>query len=50
MKKISDIKNINDLAGYDGYIFGCPTYYRDVAEPMKTFLFLGRKAGLEGKG
>src|SRR3990172_531078 len=49
MKKISDIKNINDLAGYDGYIFGCPTYYRDVAEPMKTFLFLGRKAGLEGK-
>ncbi len=48
-KKISDIKSAKDLADYDGYIFGSPTYYRDVAEPMKTFLFLGRKAGLEGK-
>jgi len=49
LKKISDIKNANDLAGYDGYIFGSPTYHRDMAEPMKTFLFLARKANLEGK-
>ncbi len=48
-KKISDIKTPNDLAGYDGYIFGSPTYHRDMAEPMKTFLFLARKANLEGK-
>ena len=48
-KKISDIKNANDLSGYDGYIFGSPTYHRDMAEPMKTFLFLARKAELEGK-
>ena len=48
-KKISEIKNAGDLAGYDGYIFGSPTYHRDMAEPMKTFLFLARKAGLEGK-
>jgi flavodoxin len=48
-KKISEIKNAGDLAGYDGYIFGSPTYHRDMAEPMKTFLFLARKADLEGK-
>ncbi len=48
-KKISDIKSATDLAGYDGYIFGSPTYHRDMAEPMKTFLFLARKASLDGK-
>ena len=49
VKKISDIKNAGDLADYDGYIFGSPTYHRDIAEPMKTFLFLAKKANLEGK-
>jgi flavorubredoxin len=48
-KKISDIKSANDLADYNGYIFGSPTYHRDMAEPMKTFLFLAKKANLEGK-
>jgi len=48
-KKISDIKSANDLADYDGYIFGSPTYHRDMAEPMKTFLFLAKKADLEGR-
>lgn len=48
-RKISDIKSANDLIGYDGYIFGSPTYHRDMADPMKTFLFLARKANLEGK-
>jgi len=48
-KKISDIKSATDLAGYDGYILGSPTYHRDMADPMKTFLFLARKADLEGK-
>jgi flavodoxin len=47
--KISDIKSFNDLNSYDGYIFGSPTYHRDMAEPMKTFLFLAKKAELEGK-
>ena len=48
-RKISDIKSADGLAGYDGYIFGSPTYHRDMAEPMKTFLFLARKADLKGK-
>ena len=49
VSKISDLKRADDLAGYDGYIFGSPTYHRDMADPMKTFLFLARKADLEGK-
>ena len=48
LKRISEIKASDDISGYDGYIFGCPTYHRDMAEPMKTFLFLARKCALEG--
>ena len=49
VKKISEIKTANDLADYEGYMFGSPTYHRDMAEPMETFLFLAKKADLEGK-
>ena len=49
VKKISAIKKAEDLEGYDGYIFGSPTYHRDMAEPVKTFLFMAKKANLEGK-
>ena len=49
VKKISELKNEKDLAGYDGYIFGCPTYYRDMTENFKTFLFMVQKAKLAGK-
>jgi len=45
----SELKTIEDLGGYDGYIFGSPTYHRDMAGPMKNFLFLASTAGLEGK-
>ena len=47
--KISEIKNADVLQGYDAYLFGCPTYHRDMTGGMKTFLFLVQKAGLEGK-
>lgn len=49
LKKISEIKTEKDLAGYEGYIFGCPTYHKDMTENFKTFLFLVQKAGLNGK-
>jgi flavodoxin len=49
LKKISEIKNETGLAGYDGYIFGSPTYHRDMTQGMKTFLFLAQKANLAGK-
>jgi flavodoxin len=48
-KKISEIKNEEALQGYDAYIFGSPTYHRDMTQGMKTFLFLAQKANLEGK-
>ena len=48
-KKISEIKNEAGLQGYDAYIFGSPTYHRDMTQGMKTFLFLVQKANLEGK-
>ena len=49
LKKISTIKNEADLQDYDGFIFGCPTYHRDMTAGMKTFLFLAQKANLVGK-
>ena len=49
VKKISDIKNADDLTGYDGYIFGSPTHFSNVPEKMKAFLLLVREAELKGK-
>lgn len=49
LKKISAIKSEKDLEGYDGYIFGCPTYHKNMTENFKTFLFMAEKAGLKGK-
>ncbi|MFC2042285.1 flavodoxin domain-containing protein [Chloroflexota bacterium] len=49
VKNISAIKEANALDGFNGYIFGSPTYHRDMAGNMKTFLFLAKKANLEGK-
>jgi flavorubredoxin len=49
LKKISEIKTEKDLAGFDGYVFGCPTYHKDMTENVKTFLFLAQKAGLKAK-
>jgi flavodoxin len=48
-KKISGIKSGKDLEDYDGYVFGSPTYHRDMIEPMKQFLFLAKKGNLGGK-
>ncbi len=49
IKKISDLKNTKDIAGFDGYVLGCPTYHRDMTGGMKTFLFMAEKANLLGK-
>jgi NAD(P)H dehydrogenase (quinone) len=46
---VSKIKEENALQGYDGYVFGSPTYHGDMMQPLKTFLFLAEKANLEGK-
>jgi flavodoxin len=49
LKKISKIKNDKDLEGYDGYVFGCPTYHRDITGGMKAFLFIAEKINMVGK-
>jgi flavodoxin len=49
MKQITAIKSEKDLKDYDGYIFGCPTYHKNMTENFKTFLFMAEKAGLKGK-
>ncbi len=49
LKKVSDIKSPEELEEYHGYIFGCPTYHRDMTPAMKQFLFLAEKVNLVGK-
>lgn len=48
VKKIGDIKDAAELAGYDGYIFGSPTYSLDVPEPVKAYLLMAQGADLAG--
>jgi flavodoxin len=48
-KKIGDFKNEREISGYDGYIFGSPTYSQDMPKPMKDFLLMAERAKLEGK-
>ncbi len=46
---VKKIKNENDLAGYDAYVFGSATYHGEMMNGMKTLLFLAEKAELDGK-
>ena len=45
----SEIKNPSSLQGYDGYIFGAPTYHGEMTKGIKTLLFMAENAGLENK-
>ena len=49
VRRIRDIGSETELEGFDGYIFGCPTYFKTATEEMKQFLFMAQKANLEGK-
>jgi len=49
VRSTKDIKSESDLAGYEAYVFGSPTYHGEMLQAMKTFLFLAEKADLEGK-
>jgi len=49
VEKISALKKPEQLSGFDGYIFGCPTYHKDMTGGMKQFLFVAEKANLLGK-
>jgi flavodoxin I len=49
VKPISAIESEEDLAGYECYVFGCPTYHKDMTGGMKQFLFKAELARLAGK-
>jgi flavorubredoxin len=49
VRKIGELTNDTLLQGYDGYVFGCPTYHRDMTAGMKTFLFMADNLNLVGK-
>lgn len=49
VKKIEDIKDTAELSGYEGYIFGSPTYSVDLPKSMRTFFSTAEKVNLEGK-
>ncbi len=49
LHSISKINNESEVIGFDGYVFGCPTYHKDMTNNMKQFLFLAERANLVGK-
>ena len=49
VKKVSDIKNEEDLKGYDAYVFGSPTYHGEMITSVKQLLFMAERAELKGK-
>ena len=49
VKSIAELENEKAIAGYDAYIFGCPTYHKDMTGGMKQFLFKAQQANLAGK-
>ena len=49
IRNIDDIKDAAGLGGYDGYLFGSPTYALNIPQPMQAFLQMAGKAVLKGK-
>ncbi|MCP4718419.1 MAG: nitric oxide synthase [Desulfobacteraceae bacterium] len=49
VKKINEVKNEEDLKGYDGYVFGSATYHGEMITSMKQMLFIAERAELKGK-
>jgi flavorubredoxin len=49
VKKVSDVRSSEDIAGYDGYIFGSPTFSLDIPGPVKIFLSKIKATNLENK-
>lgn len=46
---VTGVKKVEDLEGYDAYVFGSATYHGEMMQGMKTMLFLAEKTGLGGK-
>ncbi|MCD4741103.1 MAG: nitric oxide synthase [Desulfobacteraceae bacterium] len=49
LKKANEIKNEDELKGYDGYAFGSATYHGEMITSMKQLLFIAERAELKDK-
>ncbi len=49
LKKLSELKDVSKIEGFDAYLFGCATYHKDMTGGMKQFLFMAERANLMGK-
>lgn len=49
VKEFPEVREPADFAGYDGYLFGGPTYHKDLLHGMKAWLFKAKEGGLAGK-
>ncbi len=49
IKKVNEIKNEDEIKGYDGYAFGSATYHGEMITSMKQFLFIAERAELKDK-
>ncbi len=49
VKSFTEVREPEDFAGYDGYVFGGPTYHKDLLHGMKAWLFKAKEGGLDGK-
>jgi len=49
LRPAQDIKKVEDLTGYDAFVFGSATYHGEMMQAMKTMLFLAEQAELKGK-
>ncbi|MFH0825769.1 MAG: flavodoxin domain-containing protein [Pseudomonadota bacterium] len=49
MVNAAQIKNEQEMEGYDAYVFGSPTYHGDMVQAVKNVLFTAAKLNLEGK-
>jgi len=49
VKKMDEIRDAEEMFGYDGYILGSPTFSLDIPNPVKTFLAMLKDVNLEGK-
>ncbi|MBF0229346.1 MAG: flavodoxin domain-containing protein [Desulfamplus sp.] len=47
LKNAMDVKNENDLNGFDGYLFGSATYHGEMVTSMKQLLFIAERANFE---
>jgi flavodoxin len=49
VKKMDEIKDAEEMLGFDGYILGSPTFSLDIPNPVKTFLAMLKGVNLEDK-